>query len=215
MQEAVVFESAAEEIPMYVYADENAKLRMAAAAIKEEIDPPPFGTATVLRLHSPRILIQQAQAVASALNWHGILMIEFIRDQKDGQWKVIEINGRPWLFFDFFRRAGLDFAHLLVKDLNGGLPEPDAIQTPRSFSLEPGYVHVDLGYAMKRAFDGNPADIETLRTWLQTITGSLSKNFYEGQDEGPAQLEWEELGKRWGLKPEAIGELVLEHCASY
>ena len=36
-------------------------------------------------------------------------MIEFIRDNLSGKWQIIEVNTRPWLFNDFFRRNGLPF----------------------------------------------------------------------------------------------------------
>jgi hypothetical protein len=49
VQEKVVFDTVYDEIPFYLYADANGKIRMAANGIKELIDPFPFGTAIVLR----------------------------------------------------------------------------------------------------------------------------------------------------------------------
>ena len=40
--------------------------------------------------------------------------IELIKDQKDQTWKVIELNGRPWLLIDFFRRSGFNFLNMLL-----------------------------------------------------------------------------------------------------
>ena len=42
-------------------------------------------------------------------------MIEFIKHEKSGKWYVIEINGRPWLMIDFFRRVGFNFLKSFLK----------------------------------------------------------------------------------------------------
>ena len=46
-------------------------------------------------------------------------MIEFIYNTEKKQWGIIEINGRPWLMIDFFRRLGFSFLKLLVNDISG------------------------------------------------------------------------------------------------
>ena len=46
-------------------------------------------------------------------------MIEFIYNRKKKKWGVIEINGRPWLMIDFFRRLGFSFIKLLINDFQG------------------------------------------------------------------------------------------------
>ena len=43
-------------------------------------------------------------------------MIEFIYDKNERKWNVIEMNGRPWLMIDFFRRLDLSFLKLLTQD---------------------------------------------------------------------------------------------------
>ena len=43
-------------------------------------------------------------------------MIECIFNNKKKKWEVIEMNGRPWLMIDFFRRLNFSFLKLLIYD---------------------------------------------------------------------------------------------------
>jgi len=57
--------------------------------------------------------------ILKELKWHGVAMIEFRRDAKDGEFKFIEINGRLWGSLALSVYAGVDFPHLLFKLAKG------------------------------------------------------------------------------------------------
>ena len=109
VQERIQFDSVEDEVPFYAFFDPNHTLRIAASGIKTLIQPHPYGTATILHLSRDQALEVEAQRLGKALNWVGQLMIEFIRDTENGKLRVVEVNTRPWLFHDFYRRAGLPF----------------------------------------------------------------------------------------------------------
>jgi predicted ATP-grasp superfamily ATP-dependent carboligase len=44
-----------------------------------------------------------------AMSWHGIAMVEFRRDSRDGQFKLIEVNPKLWGSLDLALAAGADF----------------------------------------------------------------------------------------------------------
>jgi predicted ATP-grasp superfamily ATP-dependent carboligase len=44
-----------------------------------------------------------------ALNWHGVAMVEFRRDSRDGEYKLMEINQKFWGSVDLPLAAGADF----------------------------------------------------------------------------------------------------------
>ena len=44
-----------------------------------------------------------------ALNWHGVAMVEFRRDDRDGEYKLMEINPKFWGSLDLALAAGADF----------------------------------------------------------------------------------------------------------
>lgn len=58
------------------------------------------------------------------LNWHGVAMVEFKLDEKDGVPKLMEINGRFWGSLPLSTVAGVDFPYLLHKMAIEGDVEP-------------------------------------------------------------------------------------------
>jgi predicted ATP-grasp superfamily ATP-dependent carboligase len=44
-----------------------------------------------------------------ALDWHGVAMVEFRRDSRDGEYKLMEINPKFWGSLDLALAAGADF----------------------------------------------------------------------------------------------------------
>ena len=49
------------------------------------------------------------RALLDELEWHGLAMVEFLRDPTDGEFKLMEINPRFWSSLPFSVRVGADF----------------------------------------------------------------------------------------------------------
>lgn len=49
------------------------------------------------------------------LNWHGVAMAEFRYDERDGQYKLLEINPKFWGSLDLAVAAGVDFPYALCQ----------------------------------------------------------------------------------------------------
>jgi predicted ATP-grasp superfamily ATP-dependent carboligase len=60
-----------------------------------------------------------------ALHWHGVAMVEFKKDVRDKEFKLMEINPRFWGSLDLPVAAGVDFPYLLYKMAADGDVEPD------------------------------------------------------------------------------------------
>jgi predicted ATP-grasp superfamily ATP-dependent carboligase len=76
----------------------------------------PHEVALTLRRHTLAIL--------DAIGWRGPASAEFKLDPRDGQLRLMDINGRCSLMMGIARRAGLDFPHLIWKDAVGGELSP-------------------------------------------------------------------------------------------
>lgn len=50
-----------------------------------------------------------------ALNWHGVAMVEFKKDVRDGKYKLIEINPKFWGSLPLAIASGVDFPYLTCK----------------------------------------------------------------------------------------------------
>lgn len=46
------------------------------------------------------------------MNWHGVAMVEFKKDLKDGKFKLMEINPKFWGSFELSHKSGINFAYL-------------------------------------------------------------------------------------------------------
>ncbi|MCU4741729.1 carboxylate--amine ligase [Natronoglomus mannanivorans] len=56
-------------------------------------------------------LEESGLSLLDELDWHGLAMIEFLRDEETGEFKLMEINPRFWSSLPFSVRAGADFPY--------------------------------------------------------------------------------------------------------
>ena len=54
-----------------------------------------------------------------AINYYGLVEIEFKQDPRDGQFKLLDVNARTWGFHSLGGPAGVDFPYLLYADQVG------------------------------------------------------------------------------------------------
>lgn len=66
-----------------------------ASAFRESIEDPDLELA--------------GRTLLDALEWHGPAMVEFLRDERTGQYRLMEVNPRFWSSLPFSVRAGADF----------------------------------------------------------------------------------------------------------
>ena len=71
-----------------------------------------------------------------ALGWHGVAMAEFIYDERDGEYKLIEINPKFWGSLDLPVAAGVDFPWLATRlALGHDLPDIARVRGGPSLSM--------------------------------------------------------------------------------
>ena len=97
--------------------DGSIKSYWMGAKIREH--PLRFGTATFAQSVLIPELLTEATPLISALSYTGICEIEFMFDERDGHYKLIEINPRTWLWVGLARRCGCDFALMMYNFANG------------------------------------------------------------------------------------------------
>jgi len=89
-------------------------------------EKPPSGGVSVLRESIPvdRQMRAYAEALLSALEWHGVAMVEFKVDVRDGRPLLMEINPRFWGSLQLAIDAGVDFPGMLAHLAMGEPVEP-------------------------------------------------------------------------------------------
>lgn len=66
-------------------------------------------------IDAPAELLDAAQRLLRALDWHGVAMVEFRHDPLTGDSYMMELNGRFWGSLALSRFAGIDFPRALVE----------------------------------------------------------------------------------------------------
>jgi len=112
-----------------------------------------------------------------ALNWHGVAMVEFRKDFRDGEFKLMEINPKFWGSLDLAIASGVDFPYLTVKIAVDGDIEP-------VFEYETGikfrwlfpddFLHLLANPSSAKAFIADFFDKDTKSNlWLSDIKPNL------------------------------------------
>jgi predicted ATP-grasp superfamily ATP-dependent carboligase len=82
--------------------------------------PPEFGRASTLveTIELP-ILEVLSQRFLRAIDYYGLVELEYKLDPRDGQYKLLDVNGRTWGYHTLGAEAGVDFPYLLFADQIG------------------------------------------------------------------------------------------------
>ena len=144
--------------------DGSIKSYWMGAKIREH--PLRFGTATFAQSVLIPELLTEATPLISALSYTGICEIEFMFDERDGHYKLIEINPRTWLWVGLARRCGCDFALMMYNFANG------IRQTfPSQYKVGVKWVNLmtDIPYSAR------------LEPWIYAFSGELRAAFHLGK----------------------------------
>ncbi len=104
------------------YADHAGVIKGMFARRRQRIHPPDFGNSTSMvsvPLSAVAGAVESVRRVLAAVEYRGIFSVEFKRDQRDGEFKLLEINARPWWFVDFAVRCGVDVCRMAYDDAHG------------------------------------------------------------------------------------------------
>ena len=82
--------------------------------------PREFGRAAtyVETLEHPKIE-ELSERFLRAINYYGLVEVEFKQDPRDGEFKLLDVNARTWGFHSISGPAGVDFPYLLYADQVG------------------------------------------------------------------------------------------------
>ena len=110
--------------------------------------PLQFGTATFARSVNVPDCLAHSIPLLRALEYTGICEIEYLQDPRDGQYKLIEINARTWLWVGLAKACGVDFARLAYEYVNA---EGGDIEYPAGYDTGVCWVNpiTDTVYAFK------------------------------------------------------------------
>jgi predicted ATP-grasp superfamily ATP-dependent carboligase len=83
---------------------------------KLEQYPPDFGTACLVDSRYVEEIIERGVDILKQFGYQGISEVEFIYDERDGEYKLLDINTRVWKWVGLPIRAGVDLPWLAYAD---------------------------------------------------------------------------------------------------
>lgn len=87
------------------------------AARRRRQHPLEFGrSSTYVETIDLPLLEDYSQRFLRAIDYYGLVEMEYKRDLRDGQFRLLDVNGRTWGYHTIGRLAGIDFPYLLFAD---------------------------------------------------------------------------------------------------
>lgn len=87
--------------------------------------PPEFGRAsTFVETIDLPLLETRSTRFLQAINYYGLVELEFKLDPRDSQYKLLDVNTRTWGYHTLGQRAGVDFPSILFADQLGETVQP-------------------------------------------------------------------------------------------
>ena len=82
--------------------------------------PLQFGRAsTYVETVDVPLLEELSERFLRAINYYGLVELEYKLDPRDSQYKLLDVNARTWGYHSLGSRAGVDFSYLLYSDQIG------------------------------------------------------------------------------------------------
>ncbi len=75
------------------------------------------------------ILEELSERFLRAIDYYGLVEVEFKLDPRDSQYKLLDVNARTWGYHSLGARAGVDFSYMLFSD-QIGMPVPTSKGRP-------------------------------------------------------------------------------------
>ncbi|WP_408010665.1 hypothetical protein ACJROX_10280 [Pseudalkalibacillus sp. A8] len=151
-------------VTVVVYMDGNQIVRGTLAGQRLEIYPPKVGTTCLVESIQAPELTERAVSVLKAFSYEGIAECEFIFDENDGEYKLLDINTRPWKWIGLPIDCGVNLPHLLYSYING---EPYSNLNPE---IGRKWVYLNDYQKLKASHQGLfEGDVLTKEEWMEII----------------------------------------------
>lgn len=137
--------------------------------------PIKYGTATFARSMFSESVLQEAIPLMRQLSYTGICEIEFIKDKKDGLYKLIEINPRTWLWVGLAKACGIDYAKIAYNYCNG-IP----IRYPQEYKVGLKWINAltDGAFSLKAIIAGTLS----LKEYFSSLRGPKVRAIWSNRD---------------------------------
>jgi predicted ATP-grasp superfamily ATP-dependent carboligase len=117
-----------------------------------------------------------------SIDYYGLVEVEFKRDPRDGQLKLLDVNARTWGYHSLGYRAGIDFPYLLYADQLG-------LRVPHGIHATPGVSWVRLATDLPTAAVELRHRRMRWRPYLRSLRSSSVEAVFSQDDPVPGFAE--------------------------
>lgn len=144
--------------------------------------PSEFGRAsTFVETVEVPLLEVLSERFLRAINYYGLVELEYKLDSRDGQYKLLDVNGRTWGYHTLGLGAGVDFPYMLFADQVG-----ERVQSCRG---RPGVSWIrlvtDLPTAVREILGGR----QDFRAYVRSLTRFNVESVFSREDPFPGFVE--------------------------
>jgi D-aspartate ligase len=155
------------------FIDRSGNLRALFARQKVFMYPIDFGNSTLMvseHLDSVKPAVSDLLRLLIDLSYRGIFSAEFKLDERDGYFKLLEVNARPWWFIEFASRAGVNIPMLAYEDALGlDMVSIKDYEVNKKHMLAPQHLRALLALRKEHKV--------TVRSWLRSTWGASDAVF--------------------------------------
>jgi predicted ATP-grasp superfamily ATP-dependent carboligase len=168
------------------YFDERSECKVGFTGKKIRQSPPYTGATTLGVCLANETVQEMTERFMQSIGYHGILDIGYRFDERDGQYKLLDVNPRIGGTFRLFvGDNGLDVLRAMHLDLTGGNVPPTALPDGRRWIVEPLDMTSSIVYRRR-------GDIR-LGTWLRSFRGVREAAWFALDDPLPFITLWPRL----------------------
>jgi D-aspartate ligase len=141
--------------------------------------PKEFGRAsTFVETIDLPVIEEQSQRFLRAIDYYGLVEIEYKLDARDGEYKLLDVNGRTWGYHTLGKGAGVDFPHMLFADQLGAEVQDCRARAGVTWlrfitDIPTGILEILRGCQDWRAYIGSliAFDVESVCSWRDPLPG--------------------------------------------
>jgi predicted ATP-grasp superfamily ATP-dependent carboligase len=130
--------------------------------------------------------VEIVKKMLRAVDFRGIFSVEFKRDVRDGQLKIIELNARAWAYIEFASQCGVDIAWMAYLDaLEQEVPSIDPGPAVKSLCFMPNDFFAFLDLRRR----GQLSTLQWIKSWWQA-----ESTVFSWSDPAPSIKCWIDMG---------------------
>lgn len=154
--------------------------------------PLDFGNSSLCR-NIPMATVDEAwdglESLLESVSYRGIFSAEFKRDARNGRFRLIEINTRPWIYIQFADKCGVNFCDLYIRDALGEEIAPVAVSDKGRYCAN---LVADYRALRSLPASSRPGRLRVLAVWLESF-----KLLFDWSDLRPAMRRIVETLGSW------------------